>query len=360
MNFALLFGNSVNVFAQPTTPNPSASPSVNGTKRNSPFSPNPKKKAENNNPVTDASEAKTTQVQPSNQNGNGVEIVSNNENTAQTKNENKTEVAAISSANRTRQIVEEASKTFAPTEIYRVGSGDVLDIRILNANSKESTLFTVQDNGFLDYPLAGSEPIQIGGLTTDQIEKVLRENIKLYENPEVVVKIRDYQSHTVDVIGLVEKPGKKALRREAIPLFALKVEAIVQPKATILVLRRGDQVEKHSLKDQATDNLLIKTGDILEFTYQEEIQASQTQQFYYTNGKGFILGGEKPYRQGITLLQAITASGGLKKENTKEIIVRRKNEEGKLISTKIDLQAIKNGQSADYVIQAGDIIEVVN
>jgi protein involved in polysaccharide export with SLBB domain len=127
-----------------------------------------------------------------------------------------------------------------------------------------------------------------------------------------------------------------------------------------LILRRGEQVEKYSLKDQATDNLLIKTGDILEFTVNEETQTTSAQQFYYTNGKGFISGGEKPYRQGLTLLQAITASGGLKKDNTKKIIVRRKNEEGKLIPTEIDLQAIKNGQAADFVVQAGDIIEVAN
>ncbi|HYE66642.1 MAG TPA: hypothetical protein VD966_13725, partial [Pyrinomonadaceae bacterium] len=46
------------------------------------------------------------------------------------------------------------------TKIYRVGVGDVLDIHLLNANSRESTLFTVMPGGLLEYPLAG-EPLQV-------------------------------------------------------------------------------------------------------------------------------------------------------------------------------------------------------
>jgi len=42
------------------------------------------------------------------------------------------------------------------TEIYRVGIGDVLDIRLLNsAANNSSTLFTVVANGVIDLPIAG-------------------------------------------------------------------------------------------------------------------------------------------------------------------------------------------------------------
>jgi polysaccharide export outer membrane protein len=344
------------VFAQPpATPNPVV-------KRNSPFSPNPKKKAETNPQTTQVTTEKSVQIEPS---PNVEENSSNGENNDSPNSESKTEIAAISSANRIRKVVEESSKPYVATEVYQIGIGDVLDIKILNAKVKESTLFTVLDGGFIDYPLIGSEPIQVAGLTIEQIEKILRESLaekKLFENPEVVVKVRDYQSHLIDVIGLVEKPGKKALRREAIPLFAIKVDAVVQSKANQLVVRRGDQVEKYNLKNPETDNFLVKAGDILEFTVNEQDSSnvSASNQFYYTNGKGFISGGEKLFRQGMTLLQAITASGGLKKDNTKKIIVRRKNEAGLMDSTEIDLQAIKNGKAPDFIIQAGDIIEVAN
>jgi polysaccharide biosynthesis/export protein len=348
---ATILGVSINVFAQPATPNPTV-------KKNSPFTPNPKKKAENNTQTTESTTEKIVQIEPSNQ----VDETSVKANSETISDENKTEIAALSSANRTRKVVEESSKPFVATEVYQIGIGDVLDIKILNAKAKESTLFTVLEGGFIDYPLAGNEPIQVTGLTTEQIEQILRENIKLFENPEVVVKVRDYQSHLIDVIGLVEKPGKKALRREAIPLFAIKVDAIVQSKANQLIVRRGDQVEKLNLKDSATDNFLVKTGDILEFTYidQESAIVSNQPQFYYTKGNGLISGGEKPFRAGITLLQAIAASGGLKKEKTKKVTILRKDEKGLFTKIEVNLQEIVNGQKVDINIQAGDIIEVAN
>jgi protein involved in polysaccharide export with SLBB domain len=36
------------------------------------------------------------------------------------------------------------------SEIYRVGVGDVLDIRLLNSASNKSTLFTVVESGVID------------------------------------------------------------------------------------------------------------------------------------------------------------------------------------------------------------------
>ena len=41
------------------------------------------------------------------------------------------------------------------TEIYRVGVGDVLDIRLLNSANHKSTLFTVVGGGVIDLPVAG-------------------------------------------------------------------------------------------------------------------------------------------------------------------------------------------------------------
>ncbi|HEV2903614.1 MAG TPA: hypothetical protein VGW32_01125, partial [Pyrinomonadaceae bacterium] len=38
----------------------------------------------------------------------------------------------------------------APTTTYRVGIGDVLDIRLTNMATRESTLFTVMKNGVLE------------------------------------------------------------------------------------------------------------------------------------------------------------------------------------------------------------------
>ncbi len=86
---------------------------------------------------------------------------------------------------------------------------------------------------------------------------------------------------------------------------------------------------------------------------------SQTPQFYYIGGN-INSAGQKDFYQGITLTQAILASGGLKKPTVKKVIIRRKNQEGLLSPLEFDLNAIKNGNQVDPVLQAGDTIEIGN
>src|SRR5205823_10309474 len=42
------------------------------------------------------------------------------------------------------------------TSNYAVGIGDVLDVRLSNLTTRESTLFTVMRDGTLEYPLVGN------------------------------------------------------------------------------------------------------------------------------------------------------------------------------------------------------------
>ena len=263
-------------------------------------------------------------------------------------------------AKKTLEIAKKSSsKNLPPTETYKVGTGDILFVSLQNAPAKDSTYFTVLNDGTIDYPLVG-KLISVAGLTTDEIEELLREKITLFENPQVSVRVRDYASHPIKVLGLVEKAGEKFLQREAIPLFVIKAEAIVQPKATQVAIRRSDSTtETLSLLDPKTDETLIFSGDIVEFSIDNNKSNAQQPQFYFIGGE-IILAGQKDFHQGLTLSQAILAAGGLRKTNIKQIIVRRKNTAGLLTSTAYNLKEIKDGKIADPLLEAGDTIEVGN
>ncbi|PYS69985.1 MAG: hypothetical protein DMF69_15085 [Acidobacteria bacterium] len=74
-----------------------------------------------------------------------------------------TESPANTAASTTVEPV--ASVSTNMTEVYKIGIGDVLDVRFLNsANSGRSTLFTVVGGGVIDLPVAGG-PISVVGLT---------------------------------------------------------------------------------------------------------------------------------------------------------------------------------------------------
>lgn len=294
---------------------------------------------------------------------------SNNTETNSKKPEKETVVAAEteiqkieatepkpSIAKKTFEIAKKSAVTaVAPTEIYKVGIGDVLFISLQNA-PKSSTYFTVLNDGTIDYPLAG-EMLSVNGLTTEEIEDLLKEKVKLFENPQISVKVRDYSSHTISVIGLVERAGEKKLQREAIPLYVVRAESLVKPNAKNAVIRRADsKTETINLNDKNADNVLIFAGDIVEFAGEKTLSDSASNKFIFIGGE-IVNGGQKEFHDGLTLTQAILASGGLKK-NVKKVIVRRKNNEGLLDAFEYNLKAIKEGKNPDPILMAGDTIEI--
>jgi protein involved in polysaccharide export with SLBB domain len=263
-------------------------------------------------------------------------------------------------AQRTLEIVKNANKKMlAPTENYKVGIGDILFINLQNS-SKGSTYFTVLNDGTIDYPLAG-EMVSVAGLTTREIEDALRERVKLYENPQISVKVREYSSHKITVLGLVEKAGEKFIQREAVPLYVVRAEAVVQSKASRVVIRRADSsVEIFSLKDDKSENTLIFPNDIIEFTNDDSPASNNGQSRFFFIGGEVASVGQKDFFEGLTLTQAILASGGLRKESAKKVVIRRKNTAGLLVSNEFNLRLIKDGKVPDPLLEAGDTIEIGN
>jgi protein involved in polysaccharide export with SLBB domain len=260
-------------------------------------------------------------------------------------------IAAVTNATRTKNAAARNAEKPA-TELYRVGNGDVLDIKLLNSDSKESTLFTVMDDGSIDYPLAGGM-VQVGGMTNDEIEEMLADHVKLYENPEVAVSVRSFGSHPVTVLGQVEKPGGKSLRREAVPLYVLLAEVVPNSSADKVVITRADkQTVNVNLEDASANEMLIYPGDVVRITSNAAVASAGTQ-FYYISGVQSA--GEKSFRAGMTLTQAILACGGSSKS---KVTISRQNEQGLLTSASHNLKDIKDGKAPDPVLQPGDRIEV--
>jgi protein involved in polysaccharide export with SLBB domain len=240
-----------------------------------------------------------------------------------------------------------------PTSVYRVGVGDVLDIRLLNAQGRESTLFSVMADGLLEYPLAG-DPVPVAGLTTDEVDARLTAKIKLYENPQIVVSVREYASHTVIVAGLVNDPGTKVLRREAMPLYVVLAEAQLKPEAGRASIMRADgQSLDVNLADSKATTTLVLPGDVITLT----ALPPQPPQFFYIGGQ-VASPGQKDFHAGLTLTQAVLASGGTTRFAGGKVKVSRQGADGKLVSTEYNLKQIEAGKIPDPVLQPGDRLDV--
>jgi len=240
-----------------------------------------------------------------------------------------------------------------PTRIYRVGPGDVLDVRLTENPSSESTLFTITSAGLLEHPDL-TAPLASSGLTLEEIRARIESDLRR-KSPartgNVSVDINEYVSHRVLVSGLVKDPGTKILKREAIPLYVVIADAQPLPEAGKVSVLRNETKESFviDLSAQSEMNLLVRPGDVI------TLQPNPAQFFYV--GGGVRSPGEKSFRPGLTLTQAIIAAGGLTK-NAKEARLARDNGKGFLVVNRYKLKDIDLGKVADPVIRPGDRITI--
>jgi protein involved in polysaccharide export with SLBB domain len=250
---------------------------------------------------------------------------------------------------------ENKSKTdeMALTRVYRIGANDVLDIRVSDSTSSQSTLFTITPTGFLEHPLLG-EPMQVGGLTVEEVTARIESDLKrrALDNTKVTIGVRDYASHAILVSGLVKDAGTKILRREAIPLYVVVADAQPLPEAARVTVMRNESNQLFDIElTQASDmNLLVRPGDVVTLH-------ANTTQFVYIGGE-VKFPGEKTYRRGLTLTQAIISAGGLV-EKPKEARLGRDDGRGFLIVTKFKLKDIESGKVPDPLVRPGDRITIV-
>lgn len=245
----------------------------------------------------------------------------------------------------------------ALTTVYRIGVGDVLDIRTLNDTStRQSTLFTIGAGGVLDHPYL-RDPLTVAGMTTDELAAQLIAEFRhrgIYEKPQVRVSVREYASHAVLVSGLAGDPGTKILRREAIPLYVVIAEAQPKPEAgrAVIISHSTGKVTSVDLNDAAALNTLVQAGDVISLTVRPP-------EFFYIGGE-ISSPGQKDFHSGMTLTQAILASGGATAMSGERISVRvsRAGADGRLHFDEYSLKEIEGGVVPDPVLQAGDRIEV--
>jgi protein involved in polysaccharide export with SLBB domain len=241
------------------------------------------------------------------------------------------------------------------TSVYRIGTGDVLDIRTLNDSSpRQSTLFTIGAGGVLDHPLL-KDPLTVSGMTTDELAAQLVAEFRhrgVYERPQVRVSVREYASHAVLVSGLAGDPGTKILRREAIPLYVVIAEAQPKPEAgrAVIISHSTGKVISVDLNDAAALNTLVQAGDVVNLTVRPP-------EFFYVGGE-ISSPGQKDFHSGMTLTQAVLASGGVTATAGERVKVSRAGADGRLVSAEYSLREIEGGVVPDPVLQAGDRIEV--
>ncbi len=241
-----------------------------------------------------------------------------------------------------------------PTAVYRVGPGDVLDIRALNGRERRTTSFEVTPTGLLAYPTL-SEPLKVAGLTTEQITARLGAELKLRPggaDPDIAVGVRDYVSHAIIVSGMVKDAGTKILQREGVPLYVIIAYAQPLPGAgqALVASRSTGRSTEVDLSDERAMKTLVRPGDVITVRVRPE-------QYFYIAG-AVRQPGQKKFHAGLTLTQAVLAAGGASTTGAGIAVISRQEGDGRLKTIRYDIKEIGTGRLPDPGIQPGDRIEV--
>ena len=86
-------------------------------------------------------------------------------------------------------------------ERYRIGPGDVLDIRILNRPNLSREAVRVEGNGVIRMPLIETEIIAACKTEGELAREIAERYTRFYRKPQVDVFIKEYHSKQVAIIG---------------------------------------------------------------------------------------------------------------------------------------------------------------
>jgi polysaccharide export outer membrane protein len=261
----------------------------------------------------------------------------------------------------------------APTERderYRIGPGDILDIRILNRANLSRESVRVEGNGMIRMPLIETE-IQAACQTEGELAKeIANRYLKFYRNPQVDVFIKGYHSRQVAIIGAVNEQSRFELQRRIRLLELLTYAKGPSAKAgqTINVVHSPQALScskpgaeetatafsSYKLSDTLTGlpsaNPYLEAGDIVTIPEADQV---------YVVGNVFSPV-TIPLKEPITLSRAIAMAGGVKQDAKKDKIRVVRQEPGS--STKkeiiVNLSAIEKRRAEDIALVANDIVEV--
>jgi polysaccharide export outer membrane protein len=246
---------------------------------------------------------------------------------------------------------------------YRVGAGDVLEVTVFG-NDDLSRITNVQTNGSIAMPLLGD--VKVGGLSVAEVKTKLTSLLArdYLVNPQVDVKVREYQSQFVTVIGEVNSPGKKPLRGRTRLVEALVESGGFTPRASgeIVITRvegtfaGGGKTVKMRLgsssltpQDQVNLEIPLQNGDI--------ITASPK---YYVTVEGEVMRPNRYVLEGdLTVTGAISSAGGLTRFGGQTVKVRRVDPQtGQTKIFEIDLKDVRKGKSPDPPLMPNDVVSV--
>jgi polysaccharide biosynthesis/export protein len=282
-------------------------------------------------------------------------------------------------------------------EQYRIGPRDVLTIRVTAPDiipQFSAEAMEVNECGMIPLLSVQNEEqneVRAAGMTTNELQEHLRKFYTKYKrNPQVVVKVREYNSQPVAINGAVARPGQFQLRRPVRLLELLQFYAggatersggrvqIARMPALGMCASKPAAAAQSAAPHAAQAATPIEEGGVpsfLTFKLEDTLKADESANPYLQPGDVITLPEAKEayvvgnvLRPGpialkddrLTVSRAIAMVGGTMPDTKKERvrIIRQEANGAGSREIFVDLKAIDKRQAEDVALLPNDIVDV--
>jgi polysaccharide export outer membrane protein len=277
---------------------------------------------------------------------------------------------------------------------YRIGPRDVLTIRVAAPDiipQFSADAMEVNECGMIPLLSVQNETrneVRAAGLTTNELQEQLRVFYTKYKrNPQVVIKVKEYNSQPVAINGAVVRPGQFQLRRPVRLLELLQFYAggptersggrvqIARMPALGMCGAAPPAPTEVAATQTATPIDDASAPSFLTFKLEDTLKGGEESNPYLQPGDVITLPEAKEayvvgnvLRPGpvalkddhLTVSRAIAMVGGLMPDTRQEKVRIIRQEAGGAGSREmyVDLKAIKDRKAEDVALMPNDIIEV--
>lgn len=255
---------------------------------------------------------------------------------------------------------------------YRIGPGDVLEVRVARAPELSRDAVRVDQSGNIRMPMLDND-IPAACLTEAELsQSIAKLYLKYKRDPHVDVFVKEFQSQPVAVIGAVRSPAQFKLQRQVqlLELISLvggptdtagqtiqivhgSAGLTCEQSATASVTESGAFTTyrlEETLRGAPEANPVVRPGDIVSVPLADQV---------------FVIGNvikpsAIPLKEPLTVSKAIAMAGGTA-PNTKRDKVRvvrqvtGANQKQEII---VDLTAVEKNRAEDVALMANDVIDV--
>ncbi len=258
----------------------------------------------------------------------------------------------------------------AADERYRIGQGDVLEIRVRKSPELSLDAVKIDQRGMIHIPMV-DEPIRAACLTEAELaEQINKIYLEYKTQPDVKVYIREYNAQLVSVIGAVNTPQQFKMQRRArlLEVLTLAGGPKEETASNAITITHAPDAPLCGSSDSASADLtstyslsatlsgdekanpFVRPGDI--------IKVPEAKLAYVVGN--VIRPSAIPLKDPITASRAIAMAGGTMLDSRTNHVRITRQVPGSTQQTElfIDLVAIQKHQAEDVLLQVGDIVEV--